>query len=71
MRAGTQTLIQALQAIPWSEDADNDVEDEAQHDPRDYQKRHGSDSADEDDDDDDEGTASEYKYEDNHRMPIC
>lgn len=30
MRAGTQTLIQALQAIPWAEDADN--EDETQHD---------------------------------------
>lgn len=24
MRAGTQTLIQALQAMPWSEDQDND-----------------------------------------------
>ena len=24
MRAGTQTLIQALQAIPWAEDADNE-----------------------------------------------
>jgi hypothetical protein len=29
MRAGTQTLIQALQAIPWAEDPDND--DEAMH----------------------------------------
>jgi sterol 3beta-glucosyltransferase len=29
MRAGTQTLIQALQAIPWAEDPDND--DEAIH----------------------------------------
>jgi len=26
MRAGTQTLIQALQAIPWTEDPDNDDE---------------------------------------------
>lgn len=26
MRAGTQTLIQALQAIPWSEDQDGDDE---------------------------------------------
>lgn len=26
MRAGTQTLIQALQAIPWAEDQDNDDE---------------------------------------------
>ena len=26
MRAGTQTLIQALQAIPWSEDQYNDDE---------------------------------------------
>ncbi|KAK7468549.1 Sterol 3-beta-glucosyltransferase [Stygiomarasmius scandens] len=26
MRAGTQTLIQALQAIPWSQDPDNDDE---------------------------------------------
>ena len=24
MRAGTQTLIQALQAIPWAEDQDNE-----------------------------------------------
>lgn len=24
MRAGTQTLIQALQAIPWEEDQDNE-----------------------------------------------
>lgn len=24
MRAGTQTLIQALQAIPWTDDPDND-----------------------------------------------
>ena len=24
IRAGTQTLIQALQAIPWAEDQDND-----------------------------------------------
>lgn len=30
MRAGTQTLIQALQALPWSEDPDND--EDAQHD---------------------------------------
>jgi hypothetical protein len=29
MRAGTQTLIQALQAIPWGEDVDN--EDETLH----------------------------------------
>jgi sterol 3beta-glucosyltransferase len=29
MRAGTQTLIQALQAIPWADDPDND--DEAIH----------------------------------------
>ena len=26
MRAGTQTLIQALQAMPWVEDQDNDDE---------------------------------------------
>lgn len=26
MRAGTQTLIQALQALPWTDDADNDDE---------------------------------------------
>ena len=26
MRAGTQTLIQALQAMPWAEDQDNDDE---------------------------------------------
>ena len=26
MRAGTQTLIQALQAIPWADDPDNDDE---------------------------------------------
>lgn len=26
MRAGTQTLIQALQALPWVEDQDNDDE---------------------------------------------
>ena len=26
MRAGTQTLIQAIQAIPWADDADNDDE---------------------------------------------
>lgn len=26
MRAGTQTLIQALQAIPWTDDPDNDDE---------------------------------------------
>jgi hypothetical protein len=26
MRAGTQTLIQALQAIPWMEDPDHDDE---------------------------------------------
>jgi hypothetical protein len=31
MRAGTQTLIQALQAIPWADDLDND-EDMAHHD---------------------------------------
>ncbi len=24
MRAGTQTLIQALQALPWTKDPDND-----------------------------------------------
>ncbi|KAI0095265.1 glycosyltransferase family 1 protein [Irpex rosettiformis] len=30
MRAGTQTLIQALQAMPWAEDQDND--DELNHD---------------------------------------
>lgn len=30
MRAGTQTLIQALQAMPWVEDQDND--DELNHD---------------------------------------
>lgn len=30
MRAGTQTLIQALQAMPWAEDQDND--DELHHD---------------------------------------
>lgn len=30
MRAGTQTLIQALQAMPWGEDPDN--EDELHHD---------------------------------------
>lgn len=28
MRAGTQTLIQALQAIPWEEDPDNDNDDD-------------------------------------------
>jgi hypothetical protein len=32
MRAGTQTLIQALQAIPWSEDADAEDQDEHLHD---------------------------------------
>jgi sterol 3beta-glucosyltransferase len=26
MRAGTQTLIQALQALPWTEDQDHDEE---------------------------------------------
>jgi sterol 3beta-glucosyltransferase len=26
MRAGTHTLIQALQAIPWTDDPDNDDE---------------------------------------------
>lgn len=26
MRVGTQTLIQALQAIPWTKDPDNDDE---------------------------------------------
>lgn len=26
MRAGTQTLIQALQAIPWTDDPDNEDE---------------------------------------------
>lgn len=26
MRAGTQTLIQALQAMPWAEDPDNEDE---------------------------------------------
>ena len=26
MRAGTQTLIQALQALPWSSDPDHDDE---------------------------------------------
>lgn len=30
MRSGTQTLIQALQAIPWAEDPDND-DDEMHH----------------------------------------
>jgi sterol 3beta-glucosyltransferase len=30
MRAGTQTLIQALQAMPWVEDPDN--EDDLHHD---------------------------------------
>lgn len=32
MRAGTQTLIQALAAIPWTEDAEND-DDVLNHDP--------------------------------------
>ncbi|KAI0320434.1 glycosyltransferase family 1 protein [Amylostereum chailletii] len=31
MRAGTQTLIQVLQALPWAQDADN--EDEIPHNP--------------------------------------
>ena len=31
MRAGTQTLIQALQALPWAHDPDND-DDAINHD---------------------------------------
>lgn len=31
MHAGTQTFIQALQAVPWAEDQDND-EDQVDHD---------------------------------------
>jgi sterol 3beta-glucosyltransferase len=45
MRAGTQTLIQALQAIPWTEDADN--EDETQHDVSDHAGKADTDSEDE------------------------
>lgn len=30
MRAGTQTLIQALQALPWGED--HDMDDDVHHD---------------------------------------
>lgn len=49
MRAGTQTLIQALQAIPWAEDPDND--DEAMH--------HGISSASEYDSDEEDDGSSE------------
>ncbi len=31
MHAGTQTIIQALQAVPWAEDLDND-DDYMNHD---------------------------------------
>lgn len=48
MRAGTHTLIQALQAIPWTDDPDNDDET----------TNHGS-APDSDSDDDDDGP-SEY-----------
>jgi sterol 3beta-glucosyltransferase len=50
MRAGTQTLIQALQAIPWQEDPDND--DEGTH--------LGPSSAPESDSDEEDGL-SEFK----------
>ncbi|KAG8968446.1 hypothetical protein FRC03_007388 [Tulasnella sp. 419] len=47
MRAGTQTLIQALQAIPWEEDRDDDLA----RGPRPVDDRLGPDSEADDDED--------------------